>query len=204
MTDKDKHEVLWLYALLSDITQEPVEYTPNGILSLIRETLTDRERSIIEKRYHDEMSLNNIGREYGLTTERIRQIQVKALRKMRNPARLLRYSSVPYTKYEEEFERRKAAEEQLNSVLSNSALPTDVLKRESKTPTLELHIEHLCLSTRSYNCLWRKGIKTVKDLLTLENEWDLLTIRNLGAKSADEILNAVHRLGLKMKWEDTV
>lgn len=47
-------------------------------------------------------------------------------------------------------------------------------------------------------------IKTVKDLLTLENEWDLLTIRNLGAKSADEILNAVHRLGLKMKWEDTV
>lgn len=63
MTDKDKHEVLWLYTLLSDITQEPIEYTPNGILNLIRETLTDRERSIIEKRYHDEMSLNKIGHE---------------------------------------------------------------------------------------------------------------------------------------------
>jgi len=56
---------------------------------------------------------------------------------------------------------------------------------------LETPLENLELSVRSYNCLWRAGIRNVGNIVNrIDNRTDLLHIRNLGIRSADEIMTA--------------
>lgn len=60
------------------------------------------------------------------------------------------------------------------------------------TEFLETPLEDLELSVRSYNCLRRSGIRNVGDIVgSIERRADLLKIRNLGEKSADEIMTAL-------------
>ena len=84
--------------------------------------------------------------------------------------------------------------------LSDSVKDTDVLiKRESgmKAKMLEMTIEELDLSVRSYNCLKRAGINTVEDLAG-KTEEDMMKVRNLGRKSLEEVLNKMTDLGLAL------
>jgi len=84
--------------------------------------------------------------------------------------------------------------------LSDNAKSTDVLvTRESgtKTKSLEMTIEELDLSVRSYNCLKRAGINTVEDLAG-KTEEDMMKVRNLGRKSLEEVLNKMTDLGLAL------
>ena len=70
-----------------------------------------------------------------------------------------------------------------------------------KEKILELSIEELDLSVRSYNCLKRAGINTVEDLAN-KTEEDMMKVRNLGRKSLEEVLNKMTELGLKLKISD--
>ena len=71
-----------------------------------------------------------------------------------------------------------------------------VEKEESKKEkVLEMPIEELELSVRSYNCLKRAGISTVEDLANKSQE-DMMKVRNLGKKSLDEVTNKLIALGL--------
>lgn len=63
---------------------------------------------------------------------------------------------------------------------------------------LEMSIEEMDLSVRSYNCLKRAGIHTVEDL-TKKSEDDMLKVRNLGRKSLDEVIAKLHSYGLDLK-----
>lgn len=62
---------------------------------------------------------------------------------------------------------------------------------------LEMTIEDLDLSVRSYNCLKRANINTVADL-TQKSEEDMMKVRNLGRKSLDEVKKKMHELGLSL------
>ncbi|MGI6702228.1 MAG: DNA-directed RNA polymerase subunit alpha [Christensenellales bacterium] len=66
---------------------------------------------------------------------------------------------------------------------------------------LEIPVEELDLSVRSYNCLKRAGIHTVQDL-TQRTQDDMLKVRNLGQKSLDEVVKKLHDLGLNFKSKD--
>ena len=82
--------------------------------------------------------------------------------------------------------------------LSESARNTSVMveKEESKKEkVLEMPIEELELSVRSYNCLKRAGISTVEDLAGKSQD-DMMKIKNLGKKSLDEVTNKLISLGL--------
>ena len=82
--------------------------------------------------------------------------------------------------------------------LSEAAKNTQVMveKEESKKEkVLEMPIEELELSVRSYNCLKRAGISTVEDLANKSQE-DMMKVRNLGKKSLDEVTNKLIALGL--------
>lgn len=82
--------------------------------------------------------------------------------------------------------------------LSETAKNTQVMieKEESKKEkVLEMSIEDLELSVRSFNCLKRAGISTVEDL-TNKTISDMMKVRNLGKKSLDEVINKLHGLGL--------
>ena len=71
-----------------------------------------------------------------------------------------------------------------------------VEKEEAKKEkVLEMTIEELDLSVRSYNCLKRAGITTVEDL-TSKTEDDMMKVRNLGKKSLEEVTNKLYSLGL--------
>jgi len=88
--------------------------------------------------------------------------------------------------------------------LSETARNTQVMveKEESKKEKiLEMSIEDLELSVRSYNCLKRAGIATVEDLAN-KTESDMMKVRNLGKKSLDEVTNKLHSLGLDFAEEE--
>jgi len=67
-----------------------------------------------------------------------------------------------------------------------------------KEKVLELSIEELDLSVRSYNCLKRAGINFVEDLVN-KTEDDMMKVRNLGRKSLEEVLNKLAELGLSLR-----
>ena len=67
-----------------------------------------------------------------------------------------------------------------------------------KTQILEMSIEDMDLSVRSYNCLKRANIHTVEDL-TQKTEDDMLKVRNLGRKSLDEVIAKLRGYGLDLK-----
>ena len=71
-------------------------------------------------------------------------------------------------------------------------------EEDKKTRILEMTIEDMELSVRSYNCLKRANIHTVEDL-TKKTEDDMLKVRNLGKKSLDEVIFKLQSLGLGLK-----
>ena len=88
--------------------------------------------------------------------------------------------------------------------LSETAKNTQIMheKEESKKEkVLEMPIEELELSVRSYNCLKRASIQTVEDL-TKKSQADMMKIKNLGKKSLDEVTNKLIALGLNFKYLD--
>jgi len=66
---------------------------------------------------------------------------------------------------------------------------------------LEMTIEELDLSVRSFNCLKRVNINTVEDLLS-KTEDDMIKVRNLGRKSLEEVINKLALMGLSLKKEE--
>lgn len=88
--------------------------------------------------------------------------------------------------------------------LSDNAKNTEIMveKEEGKKEkVLELSIEELDLSVRSYNCLKRAGINTVEDLAN-KTEEDMMKVRNLGRKSLEEVLAKMADLGLALSPSD--
>ena len=74
-------------------------------------------------------------------------------------------------------------------------------EEDQKEKVLEMSIEELDLSVRSYNCLKRAGINTVQEL-TEKTESDMMKVRNLGRKSLDEVKNKLDDLGLGLRQDD--
>ncbi len=70
-----------------------------------------------------------------------------------------------------------------------------------KEKVLEMTIEELDMSVRSFNCLKRAGINTVEDLIC-KTEDDMIKVRNLGKKSLEEVIQKLHSLGLDLKREE--
>ncbi len=88
--------------------------------------------------------------------------------------------------------------------LSETAKNTQVMieKEESKKEkVLEMAIEDLELSVRSFNCLKRAGISTVEDLAN-KTESDMMKVRNLGKKSLEEVTNKLRSLGFDFAQEE--
>lgn len=88
--------------------------------------------------------------------------------------------------------------------LSEEAGNTEIMVVKSddgKGKTLEMTIEELDLSVRSFNCLKRAGINTVEDLIN-KTEEDMMKVRNLGRKSLDEVVAKLESLGFTLHKED--
>ena len=71
-------------------------------------------------------------------------------------------------------------------------------EEDKKEKVLEMSIEELDLSVRSYNCLKRAGINTVEELCNKTSD-DMMKVRNLGRKSLEEVLAKLKELGLQLQ-----
>lgn len=88
--------------------------------------------------------------------------------------------------------------------LSDEAFETEVMVEKSKSGeaiVLQMTIEELDLSVRSFNCLKRAGINTVEDLIG-KSEDDMMKVRNLGRKSLDEVVAKLASLGYDLRREE--
>ena len=88
--------------------------------------------------------------------------------------------------------------------LSENAKTAEVLVEKAddeKEKVLEMNIDELELSVRSYNCLTRAGINTVEELTNRSAE-EMMKVRNLGRKSLDEVLAKLKEFGLHLRESD--
>ena len=88
--------------------------------------------------------------------------------------------------------------------LSDNAINAEIMVEKEETKkekVLEMTIEELDLSVRSYNCLKRASINTVEELIK-KTEEDMMKVRNLGRKSLEEVINKLHGLGLSLSSEE--
>ena len=88
--------------------------------------------------------------------------------------------------------------------LSDSGMNADILTEKddnTREKVLEMTIEELDLSVRSFNCLKRAGINTVEDLIG-KSEDDMMKVRNLGKKSLDEVVAKLTSLGYDLRRDE--
>ena len=88
--------------------------------------------------------------------------------------------------------------------LSDEARKAEIMVEREETikeKVLEMTIEELDMSVRSFNCLKRAGIDTVEDLINRTEE-DMIKVRNLGKKSLEEVIAKLHSLGLDLRREE--
>lgn len=90
--------------------------------------------------------------------------------------------------------------------LSENAKSAEVMvekEEDDKEKALEMNIDELELSVRSYNCLKRAGINTVEELCNKTPE-DMMKVRNLGRKSLEEVLAKLKELGLELRQSEGI
>lgn len=88
--------------------------------------------------------------------------------------------------------------------LSDNAMNAEIMVEKEETKkvkVLEMTIEELDLSVRSYNCLKRASINTVEELIK-KTEEDMMKVRNLGRKSLEEVINKLRGLDLSLASEE--
>ena len=88
--------------------------------------------------------------------------------------------------------------------LSEAAKNTQIMvekEEDQKVKILEMPIEELELSVRSFNCLKRSGISTVQDLAN-KTEAEMMKVKNLGKKSLDEVIAKLHDLGFELRNDE--
>ena len=156
----------------------------DGSLEYVLHTLTERERRVLDFRYKDGLTFEEIGKRFCVTRERIRQIHAKSLRKLRRPDRLnyLKHGVAGVIARKTESAREAAL----------ASLPKLDIKPEDIT------LEELELSVRSYNCLKRVGMNTLRDVSEMTFD-ELRHVRNIGKKSVNEICAVLTNYGIRLK-----
>ena len=158
--------------------------SPHAVLRAVS-SLPDVQRVIIERRYKDNKTLAEIGKEQGKSKERIRQLEFKALFKLRHSPLYNEMWCVPIQQVVELKQKILDYEKLLNE----SKIKVSNVELYSSKP-----IRDLGLSIRTYNCLTRKNLQYVNDLLKLK--WiEFLSIRGFGPKCQNELKSKMEMLG---------
>lgn len=187
-------------------------------------TLNPRERKVIQERWLGEQYLDDVAKRLGVTRERVRQIEAKAIRRLRQPKRyrLLKYGRAKYDEFQKmreyyskdfvsdyvsQLESDARNHIEYNDVKALYNLRDDINNYISKLkekgvddPRHEMTIEEMDLSVRTYNCLRKAGYKYAYELNGKTYE-ELIKIRNLGRKSFEEIVNKCSELGINLVEE---
>ena len=170
---------------------------------IIQKTLTEREGRVLDMRYKRYMTMAAIGEEYGLRAERIRQIEAKAVRKLRHPSRS-RYilmgmeGYINYLRDTAVDERLREYKKEIISLEKKIAELTDTEYEEEKNELENAPLAELDLSVRTFNILYRAGYLTVKELLDADAE-KIVSLPNLGLKNFSDLIDVLSEKGFGWK-----
>lgn len=170
---------------------------------IIQKTLTEREGRVLDMRYKRYMTMAAIGEEYGLRAERIRQIEAKAVRKLRHPSRS-RYilmgmeGYINYLRDTEVDERLREYKKEIVTLEKKIAELTDTEYEEEKNELENAPLAELDLSVRTFNILYRAGYSTVKELLDADAE-KIVSLPNLGLKNFSDLIDVLSEKGFGWK-----
>ena len=209
------HDALWLTIMQRKFSN--LEAYPSDLeesLDIMIQKLHDQERKVILYRYEECLSYDEIAERLDVTRERIRQIEAKAIRKLRysngwvlvGKDRVI--SAMEIQKQIEndiairtKHEVIKALDDKVASLRKIIKDCTeDAIKKFLKSD-LDLKIEELDFSYRTYECLKRAGINTVDDLRK-RSATELAQVRNLGYHSLNEIEEKLASLGFELRKDD--
>ena len=138
--------------------------------------LTERERQILFLRYQERKTLKEIGEIIGVTAERIRSQELRAIYRLRKPP-LLGYIKYGKIAFEQRIAARKAEKE-----------------KEYNERGFNIPLEELDLSVRAFNNLKKIGCDTVADVVDLTEE-KIISVNSLGVKTRTEIAQRLDSLG---------
>lgn len=151
------------------VVQLPADF--DASLAYVLNLLTEREQRVLLMRYADGMTLEATAKHFGVTRERIRQVEGKALRELRR--------------------------HDMQRFLLLGVRACIRLGHADAPPTAadtSMTLAELDLTVRTHNCMLRAGVETVADILKM-NANQLLRVRNLGKKSAEEIITKLETFG---------
>lgn len=167
-------------------------YVP-GLIEAI-ESCAEREQRVLELRFKNAMSLDEVGERFNVTRERIRQVEAKALRRLRAKKSLWSVKARE-EKAEKAFDsERKALIKKLTEKEGAGDLPEDIRKGfETEDPHAAL--EELDVSIRLFNCLKKVGAKTIGDMRFL-TEHEVMRTRSFGAGCSEELKTLMEKHGV--------
>lgn len=185
-----------------------------GLFDVINK-LDDRQQRYIKLRFQELGTRKWCGEQLGISTERARQIEVKVMRKLRNPRSTqqfqgTRLAKVKRLQYDNKVlnEENKLLTDTLKGIASGDILPEELLIVEDTITTKDIiHkkmssvlVDDVDLSVRAYNCLRRAGLHTLGDIANLTED-ELRAIRNVGRRTLSEIKDLLNSHGLSLKSE---
>ena len=182
---------------------------------LDKEMFSDRERYCLMAYYKELRNLENIGKSLNITRGRVNQIIKKAIVKLKHSGKELliqgkdKFELISLNEKEEiikEF-KEKIGYDLIVEWIGNHEITEELLNvchsvintyNNRPKGQGEATIEDLDLSVRSYNCLKRCGIHTLKDLTSMTRD-GMMKVRNLGRKSLKEVESKLKEIGLSFK-----
>lgn len=201
---------LYPYNLIMDIIEENnnnniglYSFSPKLIKLEMEKVLSDRENRILEMRYRWKFTYEECGKALGISKVRARQIEIRAMQKMKKASVINNIQCVPridFIKLQDENKELKDQIEQLKFEINHykekfsaSELQCENIRSQS--------IDELNLSVRSYNCMKKTRLNTIGAVVDMINNDSnsFLKIRNLGQRSTTEIINKIREKGLSVK-----
>lgn len=195
-------------AVIDDYDLELPEFTPDVVagINYAVSTLDEREQMILYLRYVEKKTLKEIGEHFGFKQERSRQIEVRALRKLRTPVnwKYITLGVQGFTKMlcDSAYEQghQVGYTEGYKQGLEDG--PKGITKTGFSVNVLALPIECLNLSTRAYNALMRAEYHVLGDITELDF-YSIYHIKNLGVAQRHEVAVGLNKYGLSpTEWDN--
>lgn len=184
---------------------------------VILESLSVRERDVLKMRFGlgmNRRTFEEIGQQFGVTRERVRQIEDKALRKLRHPNRnkkLLSYfqSSADISQAlhtlrceTEELKRQRQEFENEKEAVARAIATKEMIERASSESILDMPFKEFGLSTRVRTCLNFIGISNIRALLEKSRD-ELMDLRNFGRGCLQEVEGKLALYGFQLRQEES-
>ncbi len=216
-SDYNYPESLYFAIGYDDITINSIK-DHSGIEYLLQNALKKEERKLICMRFKDRATLEQCGAEFRVTRQRIRDIEGRALRKLRSKSaqKIILGGEGAAHNYEQAKAQLAASAEELSTAAEKIKARTMYLKSIENTEKAAMEagsaiedlqsnymmdISELKLSTRCYNSLKRAGYNRVADFAGLTMD-ALLLVRGIGRKGAEEIAGKLRNFGIILSETD--